>query len=129
MKQTSKRRWLTVLLLLGAAVLGGCAPETEAYAPEDNSSTVQTAGIVTESMKQAMWDTAQSTPLGRYPELVTYTLGKMTSENNSNMPSADTYEDNNYTRYLRDLLNVQNENAFEGVGSVQYEQLEMMAVQ
>lgn len=45
------------------------------------------------------------------------------------MPSADTYENNNYTRYLRELLNVQNDNAFEGMGSVQYEQLELMAIQ
>lgn len=56
---------------------------------------------------------ARTTPYGRYPECVTYTLGKMTGSNNSNMPKGDTYEDNAYTRYLRNMINVQNRNTFE----------------
>lgn len=126
MKQISKRVWLSVLC---AAMLCGCAAQTDEAAAENPAGTKVTSDVVTDSMKEAQWEIAETTPLGRYPELVTYTLGKMTSENNSNMPSADTYEDNNYTRYLRDLLNVQNDNAFEGLGSAQYEQLELMAIQ
>ena len=61
---------------------------------------------------------AETTPYGKYPELVTYTLGKMSGENNSNMPDGDTYEDNAYTRYLRDMLNVQNKDVFEASGGI-----------
>lgn len=129
MKQISKMLWTAGLAFLCAAALWGCSAENEETIPEKSVGTGVTSDVVTDSMKEAQWETAQTTPLGRYPELVTYTLGKMTSENNSNMPSADTYEDNNYTRYLRELLNVQNDNAFEGLGSVQYEQLELMAIQ
>ena len=129
MKQTSKKGWLAALALLGVTALNGCTAKTEYTTQEEASVSVVHEDTIRESMKEAMWETAETTPLGRYPELVTYTLGKMTSENNSNMPSADTYEDNNYTRYLRELLNVQNEDAFEGMGSVQYEQLELMAIQ
>lgn len=129
MKQISKMLWTAGLAFLCAAALWGCSAENEETIPEKPVGTGVTSDVVTDSMKEAQWETAQTTPLGRYPELVTYTLGKMTSENNSNMPSADTYEDNNYTRYLRELLNVQNDNAFEGLGSVQYEQLELMAIQ
>lgn len=59
------------------------------------------------------WENASITPYGKYPELITYTLGKQTGIDNSNMPEGDTYEDNAYTRYLREKLNIQNENVFE----------------
>lgn len=55
------------------------------------------------------WEKAENTPYGRYPELVTYTLGQMSGANNSNLPEGNTYEDNAYTRYLRKMLNIQNE--------------------
>ena len=51
---------------------------------------------------------ASTTPYGRYSETVEYTLANLTSSNNSNMPSGDTYENNAYTRYLLEKLNVQN---------------------
>ena len=54
------------------------------------------------SDRAAEWEEAASTPYGKYPELVTYTLGKMIGDNNSNMPEGDTYEDNVYTRYLKE---------------------------
>ena len=63
------------------------------------------------------YEEACNTPFGRYPETITYTLGKMTGENNSNMPENDTYENNAYTRYLKNKLNIQNKNAFEDIGS------------
>lgn len=129
MKQISKYMAAAGLFLLCAAGIWGCSAPKEGDSAIRSSSSSHTADVITDSMREAMWNTAQSTPLGRYPELVTYTLGKMTSEHNANMPSADTYEDNNYTRYLRELLNVQNDNVFEGEGAVQYEQLELMAIQ
>ena len=63
------------------------------------------------------YEEACNTPFGRYPETITYTLGKMTGENNSNMPENDTYENNAYTRYLKNKLNIQNKHAFEDIGS------------
>lgn len=70
--------------------------------------------------KDEEWEIAQNTPLGRYPETITYTLGKVTAKNNSNMPNGDTYEDNNYTRYVLRLLNVQNQDVMEGQDHNQY---------
>ena len=55
---------------------------------------------------------SSTTPYGKYPELVTYTLGQMSGANNSNLPAGNTYEDSAYTRYLKEILNVQNENAY-----------------
>lgn len=81
-----------------------------------------------EAWEDAAWEEAETTPLGKYPELVTYTLGKVTAADNSNMPEGDTYEDNNYTRYLRKLLNVQNEDVVEAENHTQYQYLEEMTV-
>ena len=57
-----------------------------------------------ELAKKEQWEYASTTPDGKYPELVTYTLGKMTGANNSNLPKGETYENNAYTRYLREYL-------------------------
>lgn len=55
---------------------------------------------------------AETTPYGAYPELVTYTLAQISGANNSNLPEGDTYEDNAYTRYLRKMLNIQNDTVY-----------------
>lgn len=78
--------------------------------------------LVSEQMKKAM-----ETPFGKYPELITYTLGKMTGSNRSNMPEGDTYENNAYTRYVRKLLNIQNINKFEAEG-IYYDNIVSMAI-
>lgn len=78
--------------------------------------------LVSEQMK-----IATTTPFGKYPELITYTLGKMTGTNRSNMPERDTYENNAYTRYIRNLLNVQNVNKFEAEG-IYYDNIVSMAI-
>lgn len=61
----------------------------------------------------ARMEEARTTPFGAYPETIEYTLGKMTSVNNSNMPDNDTYTDNAYTRYIKSVINVQNVDVFE----------------
>ena len=58
------------------------------------------------------WEEAKTTPYGKYPEPVTYTLGQMSGTNRSNLPDGDTYENNAYTRYLKNMLNIQNKNIY-----------------
>lgn len=72
--------------------------------------------------KEEQWKAAETTPLGKYPETVEYTLGKISGANNSNLPIGDTYEDNAYTRYLRNVLNIQNINAFALEADGSYEE-------
>ena len=60
-------------------------------------------------------------PLGKYPELVTYTIGRLGTQNRLGMPAEDTYENNNYTRYLRRILNVQNKDIFELANVEEYQ--------
>ena len=72
---------------------------------------------------------AMHTPLGKYPETVTYTLGKIAGANNSNLPVGDTYENNAYTRYLKKILNIQNEDVFELQDGNTYEEAVNVAIE
>ena len=98
---------------------GGAAAEAPAEEEQTGSGLPEEQSAEEDLSRDSLsedklsWEEAASTPYGKYPSLVTYTLGKMTGENNSNMPEGDTYEDNVYTRYLREALNIQNEDVFE----------------
>lgn len=87
------------------------------------------AGFVSDDNEEynARMEEARTTPFGAYPETIEYTLGKMTSVNNSNMPENDTYTDNAYTRYIKSVINVQNVDAFEANDS-QYDTNVSMAI-
>ena len=63
--------------------------------------------------KSEQWEEAEHTPMGKYPETVTYTLGKMSGADHSFLPVGNTYENNGYTRYLKKQLNIQNQNLIE----------------
>lgn len=87
-----------VISLLGCGMLSVSEKETDSgqSSEEKNSENEE----------------AEGARYGRYPELVTYTLGQMSGANNSNLPEGNTYEDNAYTRYLRKVLNIQNQNIY-----------------
>lgn len=107
-----RKKWICSTMVI--CLLAGCArfdTDGKAMADAEDTDMVQETGLSLEEVKA--WETAATTPYGKYPSLVTYTLGKMNGENNSNMPEGDTYEDNVYTRYLRETLNIQNEDVFE----------------
>ena len=78
----------------------------------ETGKTVESKEVI-----NAQWENAAHTPYGKYPELVTYTLGKIVGSNNANLPVKATYEDNAYTRYLKERLNIQNEDVLEGENS------------
>ena len=105
-----RKRWLAAILAAGTActALFGCGSR------QIVGTEMARSGESPEKELQA-WEEAKNTPYGKYPELITYTLGKMTGGNRSNMPERDTYEDNVYTRYLRECLNIQNKDVFEAM--------------
>ncbi len=87
---------------------------------EGREASSESSGETT--AKEEQWKAAETTPLGKYPETVEYTLGKISGANNSNLPIGDTYEDNAYTRYLRNVLNIQNINVFALEADGSYEE-------
>lgn len=103
MGKTKMRILQAVVVLLAAAAMGGWC----AVAQNRQDSSREEAEL------EAAYAKAASDPTAPYPETVTYTLAKMTSSGDSLMPEGDTYEDNAYTRFLKNFLNVQNEDVIE----------------
>ncbi|MCO7176040.1 ABC transporter substrate-binding protein [Sporolactobacillus kofuensis] len=66
-------------------------------------------------------------PFGKYKKTVTYTIGKATP-GIPKLPKGQTYEDNAYTKYLKDTLNIQSKDKFEAQTGDPYDQKVSMAV-
>ena len=110
--------WISAAVLLIALAAGILSMgRGGAWRNEDGETQEETSIVPDEPEKKEdageAWEKASHTPYGRYPEEVVYTLGKMSGSGNSNLPVHDTYEDNGYTRYLKEMLNIQNRDAFE----------------
>lgn len=99
------------LMLL--SLLTGCMMTSGSDEKETNLKSTATA----EELK----------PFGKYKETVTYTIGKSTP-GIPKLPEGQTYEDNAYTQYLKETLNIQNVNKFEAQTGDAYDQKVSMAV-
>lgn len=104
MRRSPRKTLLFFSAILILTLLAGCSFGT--------GGMKKTDGDVSSVKDRENWDIAETSPLGKYPELVTYTLGQMKGANNSNLPDGQNYEDNAYTRYLKKTLNIQNKNVF-----------------
>ena len=122
------KRKKIILVLLGLAAVGTAAgfwiwkgsPGGVSDQPMVNTKT-------REEIKEE-WENAEHTPYGKYPEEVTYTLGKISGANNANLPVGETYENNGYTRYLKEILNIQNKDIFEMEDGEQYDETVRLAI-
>ena len=120
-----KKRILCITLFFGLAITGcesgatGEKENSQVLSEGSSSGDVLVNGKAEDSKEEDTteadadkWKRAAGTPYGKYPQLVTYTLGQMSGANNSNLPEGNTYEDNAYTRYLKQILNIQNRNIY-----------------
>lgn len=98
-----KKVRLGTVILAALLCLSGCGETQEAVIPHS---------AVAQNEVAKAWKQAETTPYGKYPQTITYTLGQMSGANNSNLPEGDTYEDNAYTRYLKETLNIQNKTIY-----------------
>lgn len=104
-----KSKWKLSVILGCIISLSGCGISNQ---PAQKTASEQKSSTAEENVRTGSWESAAQSPYGAYPELVTYTLGQMSGTNNSNLPDGNTYEDNAYTRYLKKILNIQNENVY-----------------
>lgn len=117
-----KRKCLSFLLAaaMTAALAAGCGSSDD---PTKNMSEDE----------KAAWEAAANDPYGKYPKLVTYTSGyNLTNQGGDTLAGTpyenDTPSDNAYTRYVKEVLNVQNENMFEASTGPDYDQKVSMAI-
>jgi putative aldouronate transport system substrate-binding protein len=104
---------LTMVAVMAAVTMAGCG------------SSGGTSNMTEE--EAAEWEAAANDPYGKYPELLTYTCGYVLTSPGTDYAN-DTTTDNAYTRYLKELLNVQNENMFEATAGDDYNQKVSLAI-
>ena len=111
---------MTLAMLMLGTTIAGCGDSGDS-----------TANMTEE--EKAAWEEAANDPYGKYPELVTYTTGyNLTAQGADTLAGTayenDTPSDNAYTRYLKELLNIQNENEFEAQTGDDYNQKVSLAI-
>lgn len=110
MKNDMKKRILSAHLALILLLMLWCGTyfetkESQRQMEQLKASQSESGASNAVKVKRKLMYKAMHTPLGKYPETVTYTLGKIAGANNSNLPVGDTYENNAYTRYLKKSFN------------------------
>lgn len=111
---------LTATVLCAASV--GCNSGSSSQSSGQNSSMTEA---------EADWETARTTPYGKYPELITYTASS-TAGNYDALAGTkyadDNNEDNVRTRYTKEMLNVQNDNEWEASNDDDYNRKVALAI-
>lgn len=120
MLSRTKRASSIVIAALLAVSLVGCG----------NSDNANNGSAAAKSSDPA-WEEAMTTPFGKYPETVTYTVGQMAAKYStlSGTPyEKDNATNNVWTRYFKDKLNVQNTTKFEANDGTDYSQKVSMSI-
>lgn len=115
------KKIISCVLIINLLILCGCGDSGATPYTRENAETK-------EEYEAALY-TARTTPYGKYPEQLTYTLGKLSGANNSNLPDGETYENNAYTRLLNERLNVQNQDVFEAMDEQYTDSVTMVIAQ
>ncbi len=115
------KKIILCVLIINLLILCGCGDSGATPSTRENAETK-------EEYEAALY-TARTTPYGKYPEQLTYTLGKLSGANNSNLPDGETYENNAYTRLLNERLNVQNQDVFEAMDEQYTDSVTMVIAQ
>lgn len=115
------KKIISCVLIINLLILCGCGDSGATPSTRENTETK-------EEYEAALY-TARTTPYGKYPEQLTYTLGKLSGANNSNLPDGETYENNAYTRLLKERLNVQNQDVFEAMDEQYTDSVTMVIAQ
>lgn len=114
------KKIITCVLTITLIIICGC---------QDNNTPSNPSKATTDAEYESAMHIAETTPLGRYPEQLTYTLGKLSGANNSNLPQGETYENNAYTQILNEILNVQNQDIFEAADNQYDDNVSMVIAQ
>ena len=86
---------------LVATALAGCGKTSE-----ENTQTTAEENTQTTAVSEAEGTAKEDLPLSKYPETVTVHLGGALNPN-AKMPDGMSYDDNSYTRFLKDDLNIE----------------------
>ncbi|MGB8451139.1 MAG: extracellular solute-binding protein [Anaerocolumna sp.] len=116
---------LLLVLMIGTA---GC---DSGNTPTSQSTDSGSGSLSVSASEDDAWQQAKTTPYGKYPELITYTSSSMEGKYDTlagTKYASDSNEDNVRTRYTKEMLNVQNENAWEASSDDDYNRKVSLAI-
>ncbi|THF76395.1 extracellular solute-binding protein [Cohnella fermenti] len=67
-------------------------------------------------------------PFGKYPETITLTYGKSVDPTDNSLPGGDTPENNQYSRYILDNLNIDTKVTWQAASGTNYDQKVNLAI-
>lgn len=121
-----KNRVIIGMLVAVMLILSACSGNSGTSNPtnEDQSSEkpVSTPGDAKPSEENAI------DPFGKYPEPITMTIGKGVPADDKTLPEGDTVENNQFTRYFEDKLNIQFKAAWVTAAGDPYNQKLALAI-
>lgn len=122
MKKRIVAAFLAAMMVVSMAGCGSGSGETDKDSKETAKTEAEDGGDAGEEVTSPcgdpnhVWD-----PYTSFDETVTFTKGLTKSTGSENFPEGDDYTNNDYTRYVKERVNVQPEIAWE-VDSNNYEQ-------
>lgn len=106
---------MTLLLIMLSACSGTNGKENESAA---GSTTPGTADK----------DSEPADPFGKYPETITLTYGKSVDPTDKSLPAGDTPETNQYSRYVKEHLNIDTKVTWQAATGTNYDQKVNLAI-
>ena len=116
------RQTLFVMILL-SLVISACAPVAT---PAPTTAPADTVAPAATDAPTAAPTTAAADPFGKYADAVTMTTVRK-FETTEKLPAGDTPENNQYTRYVKDQLNIETKYLWTAA-SADYEQKVDLAI-
>ena len=110
MKKILKNFIAVVLVIIMVMSMAACGKDKDKDKKENVPTKSETGKTQVETK-----ETNSVNPLEPYEKEITLTMGRQTIQN-SKLPDGDTYEDNAYTRWVKDVLNIKIINEFEANG-------------
>lgn len=109
-----KKIFVILLATVMTISLAACKKDNESQKESDTSKSDTTGSInITDSEDNS---NASVDPFGAYENEITVTMGRQTIQN-PKLPEGDTYEDNAYTRWVKNELNIKIVDEFEANGA------------
>lgn len=111
--ESIKKIFVILLATVMTISLAACKKDNESQKESDTSKSDSTGSInITDSEDNS---NASVDPFGAYENEITVTMGRQTLQN-PKLPEGDTYEDNAYTRWVKNELNIKIVDEFEANG-------------
>ena len=116
---------LVFILLLSACSGGGNNTENATRHTDNGNSSTNVSGE-----KEATEDESKekADPFGKYAETITLNYGKEVDPTDKSLPEGDTPENNQYSRYIKEVLNIDTKVTWQAASGTNYDQKVNLAI-